>query len=148
MAQNKGRRGGVKSMLVEPYIQVKLGLMFIVVNLIFSVLIFGVVAWYVWDVFGALTTYFQLTGQESSIAMSKLQIPLIIISILVFGFVATTFYVAVNYTHKIYGPMVSINRFLDDVLEGNRPKLLALREGDQLQELANKLNQLVDKGRV
>lgn len=148
MVQNKGRRGGVKSMLVEPYIQVKLGLMFIIVNLIFSVLISAVVAWYVSDVFSALNTYFQLTGQESNIAMTKLQVPLTIIGILVLGFVGTTFYVAVNYTHKIYGPMVSINRFLDDILEGKRPRLLALREGDQLQDLATKLNQLVDKGRV
>lgn len=148
MTQKKGRRGGVKSMLVEPYIQVKLGLMFIVVNLIFSVLIFGVVVWYVSDVFGALTTYFQLTGQESNIAQTKLQMPLIVITVLVLLFVATTFYIAVNYTHKIYGPMVQINRFLDDLLEGKRPGLLALREGDQLQELATKLNQLVDKGRV
>lgn len=148
MAQKKGRRGGVKSMLVEPYIQVKLGLMFIVVNLIFSVLLFGVVGWYVSEVFGALTTYFQLTGQDTNIAATKLQVPLIIMGILVLMFVATTFYIAVNYTHKIYGPMVQINRFLDDILEGKKPSLLALREGDQLQELAIKLNQLVDKGRV
>ena len=148
MKQSKGRRGGVRSMLVEPYIQVRLGLMFIIVNLIFSVLIFGVVAWYVSDVFGALNTYFQLTGQESNLTMSKLQVPLMIIGLLVLGFVATTFYVAVNYTYKIYGPLISINRFLDDVLEGKRPGLLALREGDQLQDLASKLNLLVDKGRV
>lgn len=148
MVQSKGRRGGVKAMLVEPYIQVKLGLIFIIINLSFSVLIFGVAGWYVWDVFNAITTYFQLSGQQSSLAMAKLQTPLTIIGVLVFCFIATTLYVAISYTHKFYGPMISINRFLDDVLEGKKPGLLALREGDQLQELANKLNQLVDKGRV
>lgn len=148
MKQSKGRRGGIRSMLVEPYIQVRLGLMFIIVNLIFSILISGVVAWYVSDVFGALNTYFQLTGQESSLTLTKLQLPLIIVGVLILGFVATTFYVSIHYTYKIYGPLISINRFLDDVLEGKRPGLLALREGDQLQDLASKLNLLVDKGRV
>jgi nicotinamide riboside transporter PnuC len=148
MVQGKGRRGGVKSMLVEPYVQVKLGLIFIIINLVFSILIFSVAGWYVWDVFNAISTYFQLSGQQSSLAFAKLQTPLTIIAILVLGFIATTLYFAVSYTHKFYGPMISINRFLDDVLEGRKPKLLALREGDQLQDLAIKLNQLVDKGRV
>jgi len=142
----KGRRGGVRSMLVEPYLQVKLGLMFILVNMVFSVLIFGIMAWYVWDIFGAISTYFELTGQDSRFVLQKLQIPLAIVSALVLAFIATTLRVAVSYTHKIYGPLISINRFLDEVLEGKKPHKLKLREGDQLQDLALKLNQIADQG--
>lgn len=148
VANHKGRRGGVKSMLVEPYLQVKLGLMFILVNLVFSILIFGVMIWFVWDIFGALTTYFHLTGQDAGLAADKLQVPMIIVGLLVVAFFGTTLRVAVSYTHKIYGPLVSINRFLDEVLEGRKPHRLTLREGDQLQDLAAKLNQLADKGQV
>ena len=148
MGTKTGRRGGVKSMLVEPYIQVRLGLVFVVVNLLFSVMIFTVMGWYVYDVWTALTTYFNLSGQESSLALQKLQVPLAIITFLVVGFVGTTFYVAVHYTHKIYGPMVSINRFLDELLEGKRPKTLTLRDGDQLQDLVMKLNQLAESKKI
>ena len=148
MAKNAGRRGGVKSKLVEPYVQVRLGLMFVIVNLLFSVMIFSVMGWYVYDVFTALTTYFKLSGQESAFAIDKLQVPLAIVTVLVVGFVVTTFYVAVHYTHQIYGPMVNINRFLDEMLEGKQPSALKLRDGDQLQELASKLNQLAERKKI
>lgn len=144
---SKGRRGGVKSMFVEPYLQVKLGLMFIVVNLVFSVLILGVMGWFVWDVFGAMSTYFELTKQEASPMFDKLQVPIFIVVFLVIGFVITTLLISASYTHKIYGPLVSINRHLDELLEKKKPSPLVLREGDQLQDLVQKLNQLNSLGK-
>jgi hypothetical protein len=145
MVKSKGRRGGVRSKLVEPYFQIKLGLMFIVVNVIFSVLIGGVVYWVLSDVFAALKTYFQLTGGDASLTIGKLSNPMMIIGSMVMMFVGTTFYVAVHYTHKIYGPLVSINRFVDELLEERIPSKLLLRDGDELQDLAIKLNELADK---
>ena len=68
-----------------------------------------------------------------------------IIGSMVMMFVGTTFYVAVHYTHKIYGPLVSINRFVDELLEERIPSKLLLRDGDELQDLAIKLNELADK---
>ena len=148
MVNSKGRRGGVRSKLVEPYFQIKLGLMFIVVNVIFSFLIGGAVYWVLSDVFAALKTYFQLTGGDATLTLGKLSTPMIIIGSTVVLFVATTFYVAVHYTHKIYGPLVSINRFVDELLEERVPSKLALRDGDELQDLAAKLNELADKMRA
>lgn len=148
MVNSKGRRGGVRSKLVEPYFQIKLGLMFIIVNVIFSVLIGGVVYWVLSDVFAALKTYFQLTGGDATLTMGKLSTPMILIGSMVVLFVGATFYVAVHYTHKIYGPLVSINRFVDDLLEERIPSKLVLRDGDELQDLAGKLNELADKMRA
>lgn len=145
MVTNKGRRGGVRSKIVEPYFQIKLGLMFIVVNVIFSVLIAGVVYWVLSDIFAAVKTYFQLAGDDASLTMGKLSTPMLIIGTMVLGFVITTLYVAVHYTHKIYGPLVSINRFVDDMLEGRVPARLTLRDGDELQDLVVKLNTLAEK---
>ena len=145
MGSIQGRRGGVRSKLVEPYFQIKLGLMFIIVNLLFSVLFAGVVWWVLSDVFAAVKTYFDLTGGDAALTMGKLSTPLILVGMLVLAFVATTFYVAVHYTHKIYGPLVSINRFIDEMVEGRSPSKLALRDGDELQDLVLKLNVLADK---
>jgi signal transduction histidine kinase len=122
--------------------------MFIVVNILFSLLIGGVVYWVLSDVFLAVKTYFQLTGGDAALTMGKLSTPMIIIGSIVLLFVVTTFYVAVHYTHKIYGPLVSINRFVDELLEERVPSKLALRDGDELQDLAGKLNELADKLRV
>jgi|688.fasta_scaffold48283_4 hypothetical protein len=148
MGSIQGRRGGVRSKLVEPYFQIKLGLMFIIVNLCFAMLFGGVMWWVLSDVFAAVKTYFDLTGGDAALTMGKLSTPLILVGVLVLAFVATTFYVAVHYTHKIYGPLVSINRFIDEMVEGRSPSKLALRDGDELQDLVLKLNVLADKFKV
>ncbi len=140
-----GRRGGVASKLVEPYFQIKLGLMFVIVNLMFSVAIAGVTYWVLSDIFVAIKTYFSLTGNDASLTMGKLSTPLIIIGSIILVFIGATFYIAVHYTHKIYGPLVSINRFVDEMVEGKAPRRLTLRDGDELTELVTKLNILADK---
>jgi signal transduction histidine kinase len=141
----KGRRGGVRSKLVEPYFQIKLGLVFVIVNLIFSILIGSLTYSILTDVFAAVKTYFELSGSESVTMMGKFTTPMIMIGFVVVLFVATTIFVAVHYTYKFYGPLISINRFVDDLIEGKSPNRLVLRDGDELQELASKLNVLAEK---
>jgi hypothetical protein len=135
-----GRRRGFKSWFVEPYRQVKLGLMFLVVNILFSGLILGVFGYYIWDMYVAVSSYFHLTQDQSGLALAKFSTPMIVGSGLIALFVVTTILISVKYTHEIYGPLVSIHRFLDQFLEGKRPDALHLRESDQLKDLALKLN--------
>lgn len=141
----QGRRRGFKSFIVEPYKQVKVGLMFLVVNTIFSMLILGVFGYYVIDLYTAVVGHFKLSGQENQLAMAKFSVPLIAASALMLLFVVTTMMVSIRYTHQIYGPLVSINRFLDELLLGQKPHLLNLRDSDQLQDLAKKLNEFAEK---
>lgn len=139
-----GRRGGLKGLFVEPYRQVKLGLMFLIVNFTFSVLILGVFGYYVWDMYTAVSSYFHLTQSQSALALAKFTTPMIVGAGLIVLFVSSTIYVSVKYTHEIYGPLVQIHRFLDEILAGERPGALQLRESDQLKDLAKKLNTLAD----
>jgi len=137
-----GRRRGVQSLLVDPYRQVKLGLLFLVLNCVFAVLILGVFGYYVLDIYKAVSLYFQLSNQESQLALQKFFWPLAVVFGLIALFVLSTLYISVKYTHQIYGPLVSIHRFLDELLAGRRPAELSLRESDQLQDLAEKLNKV------
>jgi methyl-accepting chemotaxis protein len=141
----QGRRRGFKSFIVEPYKQVKLGLMFLVVNTIFSMLILGVFGYYVVDLYSAVVAHFRLSGQENQLALAKFSIPMFAASALMLLFVVTTLILSIRYTHQIYGPLVSINRFLDELLAGQKPQLLNLRDSDQLQDLAKKLNEFAEK---
>ena len=145
VTMNKGRRGGLGSMLVEPYIQIRLGLMIVVLNLVFAVLIAGVFGFYIWDVFKAMETYFQLNQAESLLTWSKFIWPLAAGGLLVFVFIGLTFFITVKYTHKIYGPLISVYRFLDEIIEGNKPQPLKLRTHDELGDLVNKLNLVYEK---
>jgi len=141
----KGRRGGLGSMLVEPYVQIRLGLMIVMLNLVFAVLIACVFGYYIWDVFKAMETYFQLNQAESLVTWSKFAWPLAAGGLLVTVFIGLTFYITIKYTHKIYGPLISVHRFLDVILEGGKPEPLKLRNNDELGGLVEKLNQVYEK---
>lgn len=141
----KGRRGGFGSMLVEPYVQIRLGLMMVLLNLIFAIVIALVFGFYIWDVFKAMETYFQLNQTESMLTWSKFVWPLAACGIVILAFIGMTFFVIVKYTHKIYGPLISIYRFLDDLIDDKQPAPLKLRESDELGDLVVRLNKIVEK---
>lgn len=142
MVQDKGRRGGAGSLLVEPYRQIKLGLVFLMLNLIFACLIFAVFGYYVFDIYQAMTDIFNFSGQETSQILAKFQTPIVVGAALIVLFVILTLVVSVRYTHQIYGPLVSIQRFLDQLIGGEKPKPIKLRNSDQLKGLAERLNSI------
>jgi hypothetical protein len=82
-----GRRGGFKSWFVEPFEQVRLGLMFLVVNMIFGGLIFGVFAYYIFDMYQAVSQLFALNQAESLVTFSKFRWPLIVGAVLIVLFI-------------------------------------------------------------
>ncbi len=145
MSKTKGRRRGFKGWFVDPYKQVRLGLMFLLVNFCFAALFIGVFGYYVYEMYDAVTTYFQLSGAENTATQHKFAVPIAIGAGLILLFIVTTILVSVRYTHEIYGPLVSIHRYLDDVLSGRTPTPIQLRESDQLKDLATKLNKVAER---
>lgn len=136
------RRRGIRSWLVDPYLQVRLGLFFIVINLIFAALTLATFLYYSWDMYVSIASYYELTSSQSTVAFEKFKTPVMIFGSLTLAFVIITLVVSIRYTHRIYGPLVSIHRYLDGLLAGEKPATLKLRESDQLKELAEKLNSL------
>ena len=143
----QSRRRGFRSWFVEPYRQVRLGLMVLLLNLAFASLIFFVFGYYLWDVYSTLASYFDLSQSQGEQVLDKLLLPLAICGGLVFLFIISTILLTVKYTHQIYGPLVSIHRFLDALIEGESVAPLHLRQSDQLQKLAEKLNKLAGQSR-
>ena len=141
----QGRRRGFASWFVEPYKQVRLGIVVLMVNFLFAILILGVFGYYVWDMYQAVSVYFKLSEGESLVTMKKFAVPLLICGSLIVVFVVATILVSVRFTHEIYGPLVSIHRYLDDVLAGHVPQPIQLRESDQLKDLADKLNSVAER---
>ena len=140
-----GRRRGFVSWFVEPYKQVRLGLIFLVLNLFFSAAILGVFGYYVLDIYDTVAQYFHLTGGDQEVTLGKFRVPLIVGSLLMAAFVIATILASVKYTHRIYGPLVSINRFLDELLAGQPASPIQIREKDQLKDLVTKLNGLSER---
>ncbi|MDD9951247.1 MAG: hypothetical protein OXT67_06735 [Zetaproteobacteria bacterium] len=140
MSNNIARRGKI---LIEPYAQLRFGLVFLMVNLLFSVILLSVFTYYLWDVYVALTSYFTLTNRELVITWQKFQTPFFTSLFVLVIFIVTSLVVSARYTHQIYGPLVSINRFVDQLIAGKVPEKIRLREGDQLGSLVDRLNLLV-----
>jgi len=141
--KQSGRRRGFVSWFVEPYRQVKLGLIFLLLNFLFAGLTVSIFGYYIWDISQALAVYFKLSSDQSIEILNKFQTPVYAGGFLMIVFVIASILVSVRYTHQIYGPLVSIHRFLDEYLEGEAVQPLILRESDQLQELAEKLNHVM-----
>ncbi len=145
------RRGGIRSWFVEPYLQIRLGLIFLVLNLVFAIIFCGVVGYFFLDVYQVLAGYFSFTSVESSQVLIKLQMPIMVAFGLVLAFVLATILVSVRYTHSIYGPLISVHSFLDNILSSKKVKPLELRSGDQLEGLVDRLNRLsvmLDSGQL
>jgi signal transduction histidine kinase len=68
----------------------------------------------------------------------------VIIGLALAGLVVTMLFVVVRRTHKMYGPMVSIHRFLQELQKGNYAVRIAVRETDDFQRLVNELNSLAE----
>ena len=132
-----GRR---TTLLIEPYKQLRFGLMFLGLNVLFTLLIVGVSSYYMWDMFEAIHAYFAMTGAETMMSLEKFARPAFLIVFLGCLFIACTLYLSARYTHQIYGPMVSIKRFLDQIIAGDKPSPISLRKNDQLQDLVERLN--------
>jgi hypothetical protein len=132
-----GRRTKI---LIEPYQQIRFGLMFLFLNFIFSALVLGVFGYYMWDMFSAIRELFLLKDPQLQMVASKFAVPAAIGLTLVIGFVIATFYFATHYTHQIYGPLVSIRKFLDQIIAGDNPQAIRIKKTDQLQDLVSRLN--------
>ncbi len=140
-----GRRRGLSSYLVEPYKQIQIGLVFLLLNFTFSALIFGIFGYYVFDMYSSVAEYFQLAGSAESEVWAKFQTPIIVGFILVVAFIFITFWVSITYTHRLYGPLVSVNRYLDDLADGKDVGPLKLRHKDELGGMASRLNRVIKK---
>ena len=135
------------SILIEPYKQLRFGVMFLCTNLVFSSIVMILFGYYLWDVYSAVSIYFQLDEQQSRVTLGKLAEPAWIGCGVLFLFILTTLIMSARYTHQIYGPMVSIRRFLDELIAGEVPQQIQLRASDQLQDLADRLNLMANRFR-
>jgi methyl-accepting chemotaxis protein len=135
----------MSSYLVEPYKQIQIGLVFLLLNLVFSALIFGIFGYYVSEMYASVSEYFKLTGGAENIVWAKFQTPIIVGLILLVVFILITFWVSITYTHRLYGPLVSVNRYLDELADGKEIGPLKLRHKDELGGMADRLNRAISR---
>lgn len=57
--------------------------------------------------------------------------------------IAVIVIISIIFSHRIAGPIYNIERKLDGVIQGDDTGFIHLRKGDELKELADKINKLI-----
>ena len=140
-------RRNLKTMLIDPFKQIKFGLYVFGISVAFV----GICAYmfvtafteqyqHVMGIFNVVDPNLKWELVTNDVFMTNA----IRIGGLFVLFIATLFFVVFRLTHRYYGPLVSIERFIDQFGNGEYHKRCKIREKDELHGLVGKLNAMAD----
>ncbi|MCY4443971.1 MAG: hypothetical protein OXC44_04125 [Proteobacteria bacterium] len=133
----------LKSTLIDPFAQVKLGLYVIIITIVFMGLAFWLFHQAQSKQYQHVQEIFSVTAPDDQRALTNNDIyneNLTNISILFSFYIIILFSVIFRLTHKYYGPLISIKRFTECIIEGKYYSRVSVRKRDELNELATRLN--------
>jgi HAMP domain-containing protein len=141
-------RRNLKSTIIEPFKQIKFGLYVIGISVAFvGICAFMFVA--------AFTEQYQHVMGIFNVVDPNLKWELVTndvfytnairIGVMFAAFIVTLFAVVFRLTHRYYGPLVSIERFVDQFAAGDYKKRCKIREKDEMHTLVAKLNHMAEQ---
>lgn len=141
-------RRNLRSMVIEPFKQIRFGLYVIGISLAF-------VAICAYMFVTAFTEQYQHVMGIFNVVDPKLKWELVTNDVfytnavriggLFVTFIVIVFAVVFRLTHRYYGPLVSIERFVDDIARGDYSRRCKIREKDELHGLVAKLNNMAEE---
>ena len=133
------------SNLSAPFLQIKMGFYVLALCLLYA-LIFGI---YLWDSYEEQYFRFEASydGENAaSLFQQTLQSQYTLaLACLILVFLLTMLWLVIRRTHRMYGPMVAINRHLDEMLESTYSGDIKIRANDDFHELVESLNFLRER---
>ncbi|NBO37243.1 hypothetical protein EBU99_01535 [bacterium] len=138
----RAKRRNFRAYLVEPFKQIRFGLHVVSVALsfaaIFAYLFLEAFREQYQQVFDLFNVADQTALVENDIFLrNRAKLTLTIIA-----FIAVTLYVVIRRTHRMYGPMISMMRFVSELKRGNYAVRINVRERDDFQNFVAELNAL------
>ena len=137
----------LKSTLIEPFKQIKFGIYVIGLSILFVVVTSALFLVAFYEQYQHLMEIFNVTDLKSQMELVTNDIFYLNIARIGFtfvAFIAAMFALVFRITHRYYGPLVSIERFVDEMTEGQYHKRVKIRTKDELQRLTEKLNLMAD----
>ncbi len=144
MTESRGNRG-LFSSIVEPIRQLRFGVYAILLSVLFSI----AAGWIFYDAF--MDQYQQVMGLFN-VVDEELQWELVTNDIfkkhvwrvagLFLVYLIALCWILFKISHRVYGPLISVERFVDELAEGKYTQRLKIRQKDDLQRLTEKLNTL------
>ena len=135
-------RRKVRNYLLQPLLQIKLGLYSILIAILFAGIL-SLTLYFKLAQFAEIV--FELTDVEEEVS-NMLTVYLTetssIIALIMFGFLLASISLAIVYTHKLVGPTVAFRRHIQRLMSGQYDAKTVLRKGDAFSDLADDLNRL------
>ena len=135
----------IRSTLIEPFSQIKFGIYVIGVSIAFVVVIGGTFVYAFRQQYEHLMSIFNITDAKDQLELVTNDIfyrNAIKIAVLLVGYVIGMFVLVFKLTHRYYGPLVSIERFIEEISKGKYKNRVKIRQKDELQRLADRLNDM------
>ncbi len=134
-----------RSTLIEPFSQIKFGLYVIGASVAFVICVAAMFIYAFAKQYEHLMTLFNVTDVKDQMELVTNDIfyqNAIKIALLLIGYVLGMFILVFKLTHRYYGPLVSIERFVDEMTQGRYGQRVKIRQSDELQRLTTKLNEM------
>ena len=142
----KRRRFG--SVIVEPLKQFKFGVYVAGISFIFIILGCWVFLEAFVEQYNQIAEIFKVVegNNYSALLLNDVFYRNSLKVLILFGsFFCVILFMMFRLTHRYYGPLVSIERFVENFRSGNLSVRVHVRKKDELQRLAAKLNDMADK---
>ncbi|MDE3270041.1 MAG: hypothetical protein OYH77_07135 [Pseudomonadota bacterium] len=136
------------SALIEPFKQFKIGIYVILISFVFTGLALFLFILAFWQQYLHVMNIFEVVGPAMQWEMMTNEVfrtNIIKVSVLFSAFVLVIMAVVFKVTHNYYGPLVSIERFVDLVAGGEYHQRISVRKTDELSRLAGKLNHMAEQ---
>lgn len=140
----RAKRRTLRAYLVEPFKQIRFGLHVVSVSLAFISLLAWLFVRSFREQYQQVIDIFQVTETSDLMTNDVFLRNAILIGGTLVLFAACMMFVVIRRTHKMYGPMVSILRFVGELHKGNYAVRIHIRERDDFQNLVNRLNSLAE----
>jgi HAMP domain-containing protein len=136
------------TILIEPFKQIKMGLYVLAVCIGFVLLAGALFVAGFWEQYKHVMTIFNVVDpnlQWELVTNRVFYINTIRMAVLFASFIGLLMAVVFRMTHRIYGPLVSIERFVEQIADGQYDKRVKIRNKDELKRLVSKLNNMAER---
>lgn len=138
----RAKRRSFRAYLVEPFKQIRFGLHVALVSLSFAAIFAYVFLEAFREQYQQVFELFNVADQTALIENDIFIRNKAKLTLTIAAFIVVTLYVVIRRTHRMYGPMISMMRFVAELKKGNYAVRIHVRERDDFQNFVTELNAL------
>ncbi len=146
-SQASRKQRDIRTIVIEPFKQIKFGIYVISMTLVFVVFTSLMFLWAFREQYQHVMNIFNVAEMGAQMELITNDIFARNIKIIGSFFVLFTlleFWIVFKLTHRYYGPLVSIERFVEEMTVGDYSKRVIIRRHDELHRLTGKLNAMAE----